>query len=279
MNDRSAGPTNHWKRHTIPTSVGPLAVWERGTGSALVLRHGIFFDHRMWATQAGALAKTHRVILIDAPGHGESGDVGRAYSLADDARATLEVLDHRGIDTATLVGHSWGGMSAVRTALAAPQRVSGLALIDTPLEPSSPLGRLRYGMLRALVVAVGAPPWYGAQVATAMFSQTSRRDNPDLTSQLQAQLAGMPRMPLARAMSAVLVHPDKVLARLGELNQPIMVLAGDEDYVLPPTTVSALTHLVPQASIATIPGMHVLPLEQPAETLRRIQDFLVSRGL
>lgn len=276
MNRRTSPHQPEWKRHLIATTVGRLAVWESGTGSPVVLRHGIFFDHTMWASQADALAKSHHVILIDGPGHGESSDPGRGYKLADDAQATLDVFDYFGITAATVIGHSWGGMSAARTALRAPERVKELALIDVPLEPSSPLGRVRYWMFKALVLLVGAPAWYGAQVAVAMFSAESRRDIPSLTTDLQRHLAAMPRLPLARAMDAVLVRPDHVLARLGELTQPVMVLAGEEDYVLTPKTREALARHVPHASIATMPGKHVLPLEQPAETLRRIQQFLAG---
>jgi len=274
MNYSAPHPTGTWMRHLVPTTAGLLAVWERGGGPAVVLRHGIFFDHTLWAGQADALAGSRRVIAIDAPGHGESGDIGHAYSLAEDALATLDVLDHLGIESASLVGHSWGGMSAVRTALAAPERIRALALINTPLEPSSIAGRARYGLLRAIVTAVGAPAWFGAQVAVAMFSDASRRDMAELTPSLQHRLAQVSRKPLARAMDAVLVRPDSVLDRLDALTQPVMVLAGEEDYVLPRTTRDALARLVPQPTINTVPGKHVLPLEQPADTLRRLEAFL-----
>jgi pimeloyl-ACP methyl ester carboxylesterase len=263
-----------WMRHTVSTIVGPLAVWERGTGPAVVLRHGIFFDHTLWEGQAHALADHFRVVVIDAPGHGKSGDPGRPYSLAEDALATVDVLDHLSIASASLVGHSWGGMSAVRTALASPKRVHALALINTPLEAGSIIARARYSLLRAVVLAVGAPKWYSAQVAAAMFSAASRRNMAELTPNLQQQLVQADRHLLARSMSAVLVHPDSVLDRLGALTQPVMVLAGDEDYVLPERTRSSLTHAVPGATVDTLPGRHVLPLEQPVETLRRLKAFL-----
>lgn len=267
--------TTSWTRHTIATTVGPLAVWESGTGPAVVLRHGIFFDHTMWDQQASSVAQTHRVIAIDSPGHGESGDPGRSYTLEEDALATVDVLDRLDISTATLIGHSWGGMSAVRTAIASPNRVSALALIDTPLEPSSTLGRMRYGLLGATIVAIGAPAWYSAQVAIAMFSETSRRSIPSLTTDLQVWLAAARRLPLARAMDAVLVRPNTVIERVGVLHQPIMVLAGDEDYVLTPSTRDVLARLH-DVTIDTIPGKHVLPLEQPAETRRRLEMFLAG---
>lgn len=270
--------TTHAKRHDVPTVVGTLAVWESGSGDAVVLRHGIFFDHELWRHQAEALAETHRVIAIDAPGHGLSGRTPRRYTLAEDARATLEVLDALGVDRAVLVGHSWGGMSSVRTALAAPERVRGLALLDTPLEPNSALGRARFAMLSALLMVIGTPPFLGSQIALSMFSPENRAQYPELTADLQRLLASRPRRDLARAMDAVLVNPGTVLERFGELAQPIMVLAGDDDYVLPSTTRDALARLTPHATIDTIPGLHTLPLEQPEETTARLRAFLQRVG-
>lgn len=274
MNHPTRTESARWTRRTIDTSVGPLAVWETGVGPAVVFRHGIFFDHSLWSGQVNDIAQSHRVVIIDGPGHGASGDSGRRYSLADDANATLQILSSLEVDRATLIGHSWGGMSHVRTAIAAPDRVAALVLVDTPLEPSSRLGKLRYRALRALVQLFGAPPWYGAQVANAMFSETSQRANPALVTDLQEMLVRSARAPLMRAMDAVLVRPDTVLERMSGLAMPILILAGDEDYVLPPSTLDALAQVAPHAIVEVIPGKHVLPLEQPAEVTRRIEEFL-----
>lgn len=276
MTDEAHGSTARtpWVGRVVNTSVGPLATWHRGSGDAVVLRHGIFFDHDMWMPTADALAAHHRVVLIDSPGHGRSADAGHRYTLEDDARATLEVMDALGIEAATLVGHSWGGMSAVRAALSAPARVHALGLIDVPLEAPPVSGRLRYRMLRLLVRAIGTPGWYGGQVAKAMFSTDSRARDPRLTEVLKARLTRLRRAPLGRAMDAVLVRPDDISHRLGELAQPILVLAGDEDYVLPASTRAALAARTPQAEVDTLPGMHVLPLEQPGATIARLEAFL-----
>jgi pimeloyl-ACP methyl ester carboxylesterase len=261
---------------TIATEVGPVQIRELGRGPAVLMRHGIFFDHTLWLDAARALSRRHRVVLVDAPGHGSSADRGTAYSLADDAKASLDILDALQIERAVLIGHSWGGMSAVRAALAAPERVSALALVDTPLEQSDALGRLRYRLLRLLLLAIGAPSWYGRQVAGAMFSDQSRAADPGLEIRLMRGLAGADRRALARAMDAVLVRPDRVIDRLGELRMPVLVLAGDEDYVLPPSTRDALERELPLAAVETVPGKHAVPWEAPGPVTARLETFLAD---
>jgi pimeloyl-ACP methyl ester carboxylesterase len=134
---------------------------------------------------------------------------------------------------------------------------------------------MRYGLLAATIVALGAPAWYSAGAAIAMFSETSRGSIPSLATTLQVRLAAARRLPMARAMDAVLVRPNTVIERVGLLPQPVMVLAGDEDYVLTPRTRDALARLH-DVTIDTIPGKHVLPLDQPAETRRRLETFLAG---
>jgi pimeloyl-ACP methyl ester carboxylesterase len=77
-----------------------------------------------------------RVILIDRPGHGWSERRGRQGSSPQYQAAMMgQVLDRLGIDRAVVVGHSWGGVLALRLALDQPQRVAGLVLLAPPLYP------------------------------------------------------------------------------------------------------------------------------------------------
>src|SRR5204862_7791792 len=88
------------------------------------------------------LARSHRVILIDRPGHGwSSRPPGDAYaSPARQAELVAEALMQLGVRRAILVGHSWGGAFATAYALAFPDRTAGLVLLSavTPPLPANP---------------------------------------------------------------------------------------------------------------------------------------------
>jgi pimeloyl-ACP methyl ester carboxylesterase len=108
-----------------------LAYDVRGRGSPLVLIQGVGVGRWGWEPVAARLARRFQVITIDNRGIGASDTARGHYStrmLADDV---LAVLDHAGIQRASLVGTSLGGMIAQELALAHPERVDKLVLVAT----------------------------------------------------------------------------------------------------------------------------------------------------
>jgi pimeloyl-ACP methyl ester carboxylesterase len=105
---------------------------DTGEGTPVVLLHGLTASRRYVVMGSKALERSgHRVIAYDARGHGHStgpsGPAGHTYAaLTEDL---LAVLDDRGLDRAVLAGASMGAHTALRTALAAPQRVAGVVAI------------------------------------------------------------------------------------------------------------------------------------------------------
>ncbi len=263
--------------HRIATVVGELAVLELGEpdAPALVLRHGIFLDRELWRAVADRYASTHRVVLVDAPGHGASGDPGREYSVQEDARASIQIMNALGIEQATLIGHSWGGMSSLRVALDHPERVTALGLVNTPLVPRTAAERRRYRALVALLTTIGAPRWYGRQIVAALFDPAARRS--EIALRMIEQVRAADRRVVARAMRAVLVHPDDVSERLRELRMPVLAVAGRDDYVLDADAAEMLAERVPHARIVHVPGDHVTPVEQPAALAALLDDLVAVR--
>ncbi|WP_344865388.1 alpha/beta hydrolase [Planomonospora alba] len=98
---------------------------DTGTGRPLVLLHGGFLDHGMWADQIPVFAPHHRVIVPDARGHGRSANATEPFRHTDDLAALLR---HLGTGPAVLVGVSMGAATAVDTALEHPELVSALVV-------------------------------------------------------------------------------------------------------------------------------------------------------
>lgn len=99
-------------------------------GGTVVLLHGFSADRDVWVRHARHLPD-HHVVVPDLVGHGATPFVeGAGYSGAQQAARVLRLLDVLGVERAHLAGNSMGGLVAANVALAAPDRVRSLALLD-----------------------------------------------------------------------------------------------------------------------------------------------------
>jgi len=118
----------------IRWSGGTTQVLELGEGPPLLLVHGGFGNAFDWAPLLPALARDHRVIAIDRPGHGLADPFDyRGVDFFSHARRFLaDALDALDIPRATIVANSMGGLSSIALALDEPARVERLALLGAP---------------------------------------------------------------------------------------------------------------------------------------------------
>jgi pimeloyl-ACP methyl ester carboxylesterase len=232
-------------------------------GPTLVLVHGSGGSAAVWAHQLDGLAGVARVVAIDLPGHGRSAGEAPATIAASVAvvRGLVEALD---LPTVVLGGHSMGGAVAQAFALAHADRLAGLVLIGTgarlrvlpeiidTLERDHPAG---VRLVADLAVGAGAP----AGVKTSVHETT---------------LAAPPRSLIAdfRACDAF-----DVIADLGTIAVPTLVVCGAEDRLTPPKYADFLRQRIPGARLVVVPGAgHYVQLERPAETTAALRDFLLE---
>jgi 3-oxoadipate enol-lactonase len=105
---------------------------EEGAGKPVVLLHPVGLDLSCWDQVAGILATTHRVIAVDLRGHGESPRTPRSTDIADyagDVAALIETLD---LAPCTVVGVSFGGMTALALAIARPDLLRSVVISACP---------------------------------------------------------------------------------------------------------------------------------------------------
>jgi pimeloyl-ACP methyl ester carboxylesterase len=103
---------------------------DTGSGPAVVLVHGFASSLETWDLVLPELAKQHRVITLDLKGFGWTDRPEGDYSPQAQARLVLALMDKLGVEKAALGAHSWGASVALAVALAAPERVTRLALYD-----------------------------------------------------------------------------------------------------------------------------------------------------
>lgn len=244
-----------------------------GSGPAIVLVHSFLASSAMWEAQIAALSREHKVVTVDLRGHGTSGPIEREISIYDLMDDVLAILDAEGIERAAWAGLSIGGMISLRAALKAPERVTGLLLLDTHAGAERPMKKLRYHAMVLAARLFGIRPLL-PQVLKLMFGRYTLTHNEPLVEEWRNRLATVPFPTIARGVSA-LSRREPLQSRLGDIQQPALVIVGKEDQALPPAYSRELAKLLPRASLIEIPRSgHLSALEQPEAVTQAMLTFL-----
>jgi pimeloyl-ACP methyl ester carboxylesterase len=225
----------------------------RDEGLPLVLVHG-FTGHRDdFSDVLPALARERRCIAPDLRGHGDSARAAdpSGYDFASLVDDLLGLLDALGIEACHLLGHSMGGMVALRFVLAHPQRVASLILMNT--SPEAPEGFSR----ESLEAAAGLARARGMvelqrrveERGLAEGGADGAQDDEGYWLHHRRRYAAMDPEAYG-ALGAAMLDQQSLQARLGEIGCPTLVLVGAEDGAFVPPAhalaagISGARHLV-----------------------------------
>jgi pimeloyl-ACP methyl ester carboxylesterase/putative sterol carrier protein len=267
-----------------PIHVGDhvLSTFVFGRGSPVVLLHGLAATKLSYLPLLPALARTHRVIVPDLPGHGESTKPRASYTPGYFATVVHDLLDELGIDRASIVGNSMGGRIALEMAAEFPDRVRGLVLLD-PAAAGVPFP-LYVRLLRMLPSGVGAVPIplrkrivaYGIRT---LFSDPRRLPRGAYLAGadefIRIYRHGRARVALLSAIRGLMADEDTFWDRMAGVPVPTLILWGSEDRLVPVRLGRRLARTMPRAELVVLPGVgHVPQFEVPEETRTRVQVFL-----
>lgn len=245
-----------------------LGFEEFGSGSPVVLLHPFPFDRRIWAPTAAALAKSYRVIAVDARGFGETPLGGRyaIVDLADDLAALLDALD---LSQATIVGLSMGGYTALAFAERHRARMTGLVLADTRAAGDAAAVRQSRQDAIALIRSAGA----AAYLEKSLPKLLSPTVEPALLE--SARALAETRIPsLTAALEALRDRPDRS-SELGAIACPTLVVCGADDQVTPVEEMRLMSQSIPGARFVKLDGVgHLSNLEGPAAFQQTLIEFL-----
>ena len=212
---------------------------EQGAGArAFVLVHGFTGARDDFREHVPELARLGRTLVLDLRGHGGTSNSGRAADytlegLVADLAAAFDALE---LARADLLGHSLGGMVALRFALAHPGRVASLVLMDTSARPMKlPVPEALRTALSTLVREQGVAALLPGmrQMAANNFAPAARRTLERMGAEtfwerVERKLLAMD--PVAwEALGRVLGDHAPVADRLGEIRCPTLVIVGAED--------------------------------------------------
>ncbi|MFZ5425498.1 MAG: alpha/beta fold hydrolase [Thermodesulfobacteriota bacterium] len=257
-------------RVTLPDGVG-LSVYDRrdGSGTPLLFIHGNSCDHGFFAPQLDHFAPSRPVCAPDLRGHGESDkpDGDYAFSrLADDLAALLDSL---GIPRCVAVGHSMGGMVAMELCARWPEKVAGVACLDSTL--LTPPGRP--SRMHSLLEGLKSPAWQGyfRRYFEAAFEPW---DDPGRKAAILQRMLETPRHVVVRLFEQWRLSDGATAVRACRV--PFLYVASSR----PRTDVVQLGELSPQLMTGQVVGAgHFLTLEAPDQVNAMLERFFQINGL
>jgi pimeloyl-ACP methyl ester carboxylesterase len=244
--------------------------WAEGEGPGVVLLHAFTLDRRMWDPVAADLSRDHRVVRLDARGHGESAPAEGPYSSWMDVRT---VMDAAGVDRAVVVGLSSGAQTAVDLALGAPDRVSGLVLASPAVSGYRPQGSFEWMSPVGEALRGGGP-----QAATEAWLATPLMVLPEGA----AETARLREIAMDNvAIWTLTPHPDQppepaAATRLGEIRVPTLIFTGVRDLFDTRFLTGLLDYCVVERTVKVVDSGHLVPLEQPRAFLEGVRGFLAG---
>jgi 3-oxoadipate enol-lactonase len=245
-----------------------------GDGPPFVMLHGFPLDHTMWKHQRAEFKSSHRVIIPDLRGFGQSRAAVQVSSLADHADDVASILDRLHVkQPVILCGLSMGGYIAFRFLEKYRDRVGRLILCDTKAAADTPEAVQNRLATAEKVLKEGAKIMADAMIPKLFDSDVKIRLKPAMEEIRQVIVASSPET-IAASQRAMAARPDST-PLLKAITVPTLVLVGERDILTTPNEMKAMAEQIPHAQFVVIPRAgHMAPLEQPAVVNAAIRKFL-----
>lgn len=252
-------------------------VREVGEGPPLLLINGLGAHSAMWETLERTLPGL-RIVEFDLPGAGQSDVPWKPVSIERLARLSRSILDHFEIDCADVLGYSMGGIVAQQLAAETPERVRRLVLLAT----TPGLGQMQ-GDVKAML-NIMTPLRYMSRHAYArtiggLVGGRARHDKRWIDEQGALRLKHAPswRGYLGQLLS---MSRWSGLPLLGTIEQPVLVVTGDDDPLTPVVNGMMLAHLLPNGRLLVCPDEgHLIAMDPDSVAHPAIREFLTAPAL
>lgn len=239
-------------------------------GEAIVFLHAYADSWFSYARVLPLLSHGYRALAPDQRGHGDSDKPACCYVADDFAADVGAFMDAVGIEAATLVGDSSGGLVAQRVALSYPHRVGRLVLIGSPptLVTNETVMEAGEDML-ALEDPI--PPEFVREFVEGMIHHPVPQE---FLEEMVSESLKVPARVWRGYYEGVLRATDDT-ARLGEIGAPTLILWGERDAVLAREEQERRAAVIPDATLVVYPDTgHLVHWERPEWVVRDLKAFI-----
>lgn len=258
-----------------------------GTGAPMILLHGSNSSLHTWEPLKRELGSAYRIVSLDLPGHGLTGATPtNRYDTAEMVATVDGVATALGLQRFILGGNSMGGGVSWNYALAHPEKVSALLLLDAGGMPpragdAPPKSNIGFRIMRS---SFGR--WIGGQITPRFLIRQSLEqsvaDPARITDADVDRYWELLRFPGNRAATMMrFSRPfvnDRAAERARGITAPTLVIFGREDRIINPSAAESFRERIAGSELVMLDGVGHLPMEEaPEQTARVIQEFLARR--
>lgn len=241
-----------------------IAYDEVGTGERpLVLVHGFSGSRDDFADVLEPISQLGRTLVPDLRGHGDTANPGEGYSLNRLRDDLAGFLDATGVKSCDLLGHSLGGMIALRLVLSEPDKVASLILMDTAARAHMRMPNSVLSMIKWITRIIPMRwQWHALKATRHRRPEPARRAEQEMGSErywqrIRAKLEAMDKAAFNQLVRAF-TKQRPLGDRLHEIHCPTLVLVGDQDEAfLEPSR--EMAEGIPDAKLIIIKNAHHSP--------------------
>lgn len=260
---------------TIQTRAGRVAYAEIGSGPPVLLLHANLHDRHDFDSIIGTLARRHRTIAVDWPGHGESDPVGPDVEPSAPLFADVleDVVDNLGLSRVVLIGNSVGGFAAARLAINRPDLVAGLVLVNSGgFVPWNVVSRKMCAVLGIPAVFRWTAPLF---VRSYMKAQTD--SDREIAARAIAAAKTKEGIRVGTGLWRSFATPGHDLRdRAAALSAPTLIVWGKKDIVIPVSAGRATHGAIRGSRFEVLDTGHVVFSSDPGGFLAIAEPFLES---
>ncbi|MCK5318301.1 MAG: alpha/beta hydrolase [Anaerolineales bacterium] len=239
-------------------------------GPGVLFLHGLGSCSEDWGLQIPIVRERYWVLALDMPGHGRSSQPSGWPSIEEMALQIASVVKEQAESPVHVVGLSLGGAVAMQLAIAHPEAVRSLTLVNTFARLHSGSSGFFRKLVRIAFVVLGQMDRVGQWVAAGLFPEPEQ----ELLRQAAAErIASNPRGAYLRAIWAATRFD--IRDRLNEIDTPTLVVAGELDTTVSMSAKKELAGHIPGAHLVVIPDSgHATPIDAAEEFNQTLLDFL-----
>ena len=238
----------------------------------VVLIHGLGLCRHMWRDHIADFATYYQVLSYDLLGHGDSAAPTAPTDLSLYARQLCGLLDHLQIDKAAVVGFSIGGMINRRFALDYADRLSALAILNSPHDR----GDEAQALVESRAAAVRSEGTMATMEAALerWFTDDYRSSNPDFMKTVRAWRHQVDTQSYAEAAWVLATGVKELTRPISPVNVPTIVITSGNDSGSTPDMAVTIAGEIDQAEICIVPELkHLGLLERPQSFTAPVIEF------